>query len=453
MLVNNKNDLTLYDYWDLNNISIPSRSRLFSLEPIGIGTPYVESLSSYLTRLAEVHTLLLGDLVAKEIKPILPTKYKSRDLFCTKHPNATVNSIGIIAQYLFTALSELTLREDLESLTLLKWSNVFTPKNLIHPVKKWCPVCYQEQYQEKKIVYDQLLWSFKVLKICPLHSTVLVDQCPNCHQQLPSLARNSRSGYCSNCNQWLGLTCENQISNEQEQWNYWVAHNLAIVVAHNPNIKDIIPKEKISESFSFCLKQMSDNNITVFSHLIKFPKHQVWEWSQGKVVPQLNVLLKVCHLTGVSLLDFLIKKEFSTSYSMKNQSLVNKKINQKKNQSIDWLALETNLKNISSNPPIPPPSMVEVSKKIGYHRRTLTRRFPQLCQRISSNYLEYKKENRRQQIKKYCEKVEETVIKLYAQGVYPSESNVCKVLSKSGNFRDPEVRKAFKKARRNLGIR
>ena len=97
--------------------------------------------------------------------------------------------------------------------------------------------------------------------------------------------------------------------------------------------------------------------------------------------------------------------------------------------------------------------MVEVSKKIGYHRRTLTRRFPQLCQRISSNYLEYKKENRRQQIKKYCEKVEETVIKLYAQGVYPSESNVCKVLSKSGNFRDPEVRKAFKKARRNLGIR
>ncbi len=97
--------------------------------------------------------------------------------------------------------------------------------------------------------------------------------------------------------------------------------------------------------------------------------------------------------------------------------------------------------------------MVEVSKRLGCHRRTLTRRFPQLCQQISANYLEYKKENRRQQIKEYCNKVEQTVLKLYSQGIYPSEANVCKVLDKSGNFRDLEVRQAFKRARRSLGIR
>ncbi len=48
-----------------------SPSRLFHLEPIGIGTCYVESLTSYVTRLAEAHSVLPGTLLAREVKPIV----------------------------------------------------------------------------------------------------------------------------------------------------------------------------------------------------------------------------------------------------------------------------------------------------------------------------------------------------------------------------------------------
>jgi hypothetical protein len=43
---------TSYESWDLEKPSIPDRSRLYQLEPIGIGTPHVESLTGYISRLS-----------------------------------------------------------------------------------------------------------------------------------------------------------------------------------------------------------------------------------------------------------------------------------------------------------------------------------------------------------------------------------------------------------------
>lgn len=63
----------------------------FSPELIGIGKPYVESLTSYLIRLAQSHTELPGDLVAREIKTIVFETYKSKDLYGTIMGKVTNN--------------------------------------------------------------------------------------------------------------------------------------------------------------------------------------------------------------------------------------------------------------------------------------------------------------------------------------------------------------------------
>ena len=57
--------------WDLARPAIPSRSRLYSLEPIGIGTPWTESLASYVSRLADAHTVRVRELVVHELLPFL----------------------------------------------------------------------------------------------------------------------------------------------------------------------------------------------------------------------------------------------------------------------------------------------------------------------------------------------------------------------------------------------
>ena len=47
------------------------RSRLYWLEPKGIGTPYIESIISYITRLAEKHSVPVYALVNYELVPEL----------------------------------------------------------------------------------------------------------------------------------------------------------------------------------------------------------------------------------------------------------------------------------------------------------------------------------------------------------------------------------------------
>ncbi len=66
------NDLEIYDRIIFpKTLEIPNRSRLYFLEPIGVGTPYTESLSSYLCRLAQEHCVTPQKLIMGEIAPLI----------------------------------------------------------------------------------------------------------------------------------------------------------------------------------------------------------------------------------------------------------------------------------------------------------------------------------------------------------------------------------------------
>src|SRR5215472_3167550 len=65
--------------WDLAIPPVPARSRLYCLAPMGIGTPEVESLTGYIARLAEAHSVTVADLVGAELSdassvPLLPPR-------------------------------------------------------------------------------------------------------------------------------------------------------------------------------------------------------------------------------------------------------------------------------------------------------------------------------------------------------------------------------------------
>jgi hypothetical protein len=60
-------DLTAYETWDLTAPVLPPRSRLFNLNPIGVGTPMTECLTSYFSRVAEAHCLSPGLLHQYEL--------------------------------------------------------------------------------------------------------------------------------------------------------------------------------------------------------------------------------------------------------------------------------------------------------------------------------------------------------------------------------------------------
>ena len=70
-------DLEIYESCDLEKPKFPPRSRLYSLEPVGMGTPHVESLTSYIARLAEAHCVTPRILIEREIS-LLREKYSKQ---------------------------------------------------------------------------------------------------------------------------------------------------------------------------------------------------------------------------------------------------------------------------------------------------------------------------------------------------------------------------------------
>ena len=59
-----------FESWSLSSPPVPPRSQLYSLQPIGVGTGMVESLTGYVGRLAEAHSVSVGDLVGRVLSDL-----------------------------------------------------------------------------------------------------------------------------------------------------------------------------------------------------------------------------------------------------------------------------------------------------------------------------------------------------------------------------------------------
>ncbi|MBD2345546.1 TniQ family protein [Anabaena subtropica] len=455
------NGLTTYEYWDLKKVSIPSRSRLYQLEPIGIGTPLVESLTGYISRLAEAHCVTPKALISKELVSFIPKTYKTTNLFEMRSLTGAVNGIGTMAFDLVTVLESLTLHSDLRFLTLLTWADIFPQRKLLRSKRAWCPYCYEEWYSTKnKVIYEPLIWFFEAVTACHCHNKFLCQQCPYCQRDVPPLASYSRPGYCPYCLEWLGMTVnypttdKTQASKEEMIWQTWVIKTLGELLATSPRLSQPLSREIVAQAFCRYVQQFSEGNTSAFARMLKIPKNKVWMWQMGKVLPELNVILKICFTLQVSVLDFLTQETVKVNSqhcpSIPQKQVLDSSAN-KLEVKFDLRRTQHLLENVlqTNEQPLP---MTAVAKSLGYPKRVLYRHFPELCRAISAKYVNYMKESRIKRIEYCCEEVKQAVRQVHTEGIYPSEAAISRLLAKPGCFRDREVRAALRTARKEIGL-
>ena len=152
-----------YTVWDLTTPQISSRSRLYSLEPVGVGTGFVESLPGYLSRLAEAHRVRLSMLVARVCAPELDSAALRIPGNCglsTLWTSArAMHGTQKVARDWVSLLERLTGRQDLRCLTWLGWAHAIDAKHLIRATRAWCPACYADWRSQGTVVYEPLLWA------------------------------------------------------------------------------------------------------------------------------------------------------------------------------------------------------------------------------------------------------------------------------------------------------
>ncbi|WP_445636794.1 TniQ family protein [Nostoc sp. DSM 114161] len=452
--------LTIYKYCKLKKPLIPLRSYLYSLEPIGSGTPLVESLTSYIARLAEAHCVAPGILMERELASVVNKVYGGANLHRIYSFTRAFNGTGVMAHDLIQALQSLTLRDDLELSTMISWSEIFPSRNLLRCVKAWCPFCYEEWLTSGQQVYEPLLWSLDVVKVCSVHQQRLSQKCHHCHQENIPLAWKSRPGYCSKCGQWLGYSSntkfsdKNNVGEQELDWLLWAANNVGELLAASSDLKFVPLKNTIAASLRNYADYFAQGNIAEFARYLELPRNSLWLWCQGTNQPSLNTLVRICYYLQVSLLNFLTQQELFSEQPQKT-ALFPTKLLLKPRATIkpfEFNRVKYYLENILLSNEFPPPSMEEVARRLGCDRRTIYNHFQDLCNSISDKYVSYRKARYLESVAQSCKEAREAALKLHQNGEYPSEARVLKLISKPGFFRYKEVRAALSETRRELGL-
>ena len=169
---------------------------LLPLSPVGLGTPWVEGLSSYVARLAVAHLvptrLLVAELFPRSIGCL------ARDAMLGRR-GVWLNGMGATAHDVACALEGFTLQRGLERLTLRALHEHLPPGRVLALRRRWCPLCYSRMRRECGECWDPLLWFLAPARWCVRHRRWLVETCSSCGRGQPWLPRDTALGWCAWC--------------------------------------------------------------------------------------------------------------------------------------------------------------------------------------------------------------------------------------------------------------
>ena len=425
---------------------IATRSRFYHLQPIGTGTAMSECLTSYICRLALAHSVSVGNLFEYTLVPELKKDYlktpetlgpasKLNSSFRNQIKNIT--GTGKVARDWVEILEKLTLRKDLSNLTLLKMAEILSRYYTTRKFQAWCPTCLEEMQNSGSEIYYPLLWSLLDFKICHIHKTALIDKCLNCFRQSLPLQKKSMLGFCSGCGIWLGISqinfpqqSSNQFSEKELEWNLFVSKEIGKLISFISKSTTKAFTTPPSESIKLCVEQATDGVISPFSRLIQTHLITFYGWLVGKQKPRLKDVLKICYCLNLTLLDFFDQPD---TIKIREQEIrewigIDRKAPRPTPQPFNREQVRSKLKKFINN--YPPLSLSEVCRRIGYDRGVIVKSFPEIQDRIKSNYNEYQKqlcENRKKALE---EEIRLAVQKIEANGSFVSAGRVAKFLNK-----------------------
>jgi len=439
-----------YEEWDLTPPPIPERSVLFSLEPVGVGTPGVESLTSYIARLASAHAVFPGVLMNKLLKSLAQGNHSHLLHISEGKKTNLLNATGLRARLSVQLLEAVTLRSDLRHLTLLPWSDVFCLPGLVRLTKAWCPHCYEGWRESGETIFDPLLWALQEVTACARHHVPFCQQCPNpaCARVQPALCWRSRPGSCAYCQEWLGkplaaLPGREQTLSEAELLRHqWVSRNRGALLALCPTVSLSPPRSRVAFALQGIVGQVTQGNISAFARTINIPQTMVSHWVNGRKLPQIEMLLHICSLLDLSLEALLFQE--SGSLRPRLRAADEPRVYELRSKwSHVWVSTEQvqqAVEQVLAANDDPPPTLTQVAKRLGQGTSVLYKCHPTACRAISARYKEYAQQRTATRVQHYRVELREAALQLREKGVSPTRGRLEPLLRSPGILRDPKVR-------------
>jgi len=451
----------IYEITPINDPQIPERSVLYNIDPIGIGTPLTESLSSYITRLAKAHTIYVKDILRSELAPeFIPAyflnKHGTRSPSWSRNSRA-INGIHSWARDCVKGFEKLTGRSDLHLLTMLPWASVVPTRGLQKKTKSWCPKCYEEWINDDRPIYDPLLWSLQFIHICAKHLVVLEKVCPHCEKEIPYLSSRSYPGHCSHCGRPLFNALREpreimSIHSPEIEWQRWIIDQMGELIAYAPNLTHPPDPDLICQLYRMNTVRHFDGNVTEMSRLLHVTWIAVKRWITGRHLPKLENLLRSCYCFRTTPLQVFTGGELiAETTDIRLPLWIKDQSEEKLPRKLDMKWIRSELEKVLSTQYLFPPSMADVSRSLEIDQSHLMRLYPEECTLISKRYRKFCTRSKKNRVRRLCEQVRDIVHSLHEDGLYPGYDLVGSMLPSPWNLRTPEINTAWKESLASLG--
>jgi transcriptional regulator with XRE-family HTH domain len=456
-----KTQLSEFPWWQLTDITLPERSTLYAPAPIGVGTAGCESLTSYLARLAEAHCVYPGVLLQQMLVPLM-RDLETQGSKAEEHPlwrrdgsgSHLINVTSPRARSALAALELLTRRTDLRGLALTALTDILPIRGLTRKTEAWCPLCYEEWQERGQVLYDPLLWMLREITTCARHGVRLHTHCPHCARSLPHLTWRSRPGYCAFCSGALFGSLEDgvqtvAVDSHEFAWQQWVTHALGSVVARLPGISIEPKRERIRQVVSDAGEHLADGNTAAFARSLGLPRGTVENWRQGKRIPEMDMLLRLCYRLDLSLCEMLFEGEERLHPSLRDP-VPPARFPSRKRTAINQESIAQQLEQAASRTENPSPSLKEVGLRLGYQPTTLYKINRTACHAIAARHTAHLRQLREKRLQGYREEIWRIALYLRAEQVTLTQRHIARYLTQPAILRDPHVRTLLREVCREV---
>jgi transcriptional regulator with XRE-family HTH domain/ribosomal protein L37AE/L43A len=365
-------------------------TRLVSLEPI-IGDSWNrERLWSYVSRIAEYHGVLVGDLIKDVIWPESGWPRANRRPLRGFVLFGHIDGDGSVARQWVDVLQKLTGRRDLARLTFLPAANIAHVEFAKKSGGARCIECVRESSTQPSGCFDQLVWSVNEYTACFQHHVSLSNSCVVCGSEDLALVRvASRIGCCGKCGVWMGGSAfRSEPLDEASRYALAISEATSDLVRmlDDPRLKKVNSPLLIE----YLAKNIFNGNYSEMARRLNLDVGTLSKMVNNRSIPRLGILLALCLVSGVELRGLLLGSLTSLhrcslipSEPFRNVDARRDGSRRKLNKGLAARTLRNALRVRKAI------SLDEVARRVATSCPTLRRHFPDLCKKVTTRYRKY----------------------------------------------------------------
>ena len=415
------------------------RSLLHALQPIGVGTPEVESLLSYFCRLSHSHsasTLSLARRVAELFEHDVEKYFMWHE--------RKISGLRESALTWSSALSALTSVPDLDGLTFVRWRGAISQNGLSMVSKgQFCPVCLAQDKASGQTPYFRLAWESRAVSVCPQHRVPLTQCCPTCGKDnIRHAASFVVPGWCTKCGEFLGKPRDELPGNVCDAEQVWKAVQVGKLVAAQDRLVRTVDRQTLMDALTRIIDETDGGRPSTFASRVGIAKSTVHHWFEEGGVPTLDMSLKIALHCGVALPNLLQGNLVDWKAPVAGQQLALQFGKPSPRacapaRDIDWVEVEAELQRfLLEQPPIP---VLEAAQRLDVEARQLYLRANKTARMLGERWKAHVKRRQAANIEAALPQLEAVARELAAEGRALTRREVSRRLSPEALSKVPRL--------------